>query len=109
MTDDLDNHVLAATPPTPRVLRLDAHDNVVIVVNAITAGEQFELDDELVSATESLPLGFKIAASDLAEHTVVRRLAMPIGRTTKAVAKGQLVHTHNMDSLYSRTHERGEE
>ena len=36
------------------------------------------------------------------------RYSMPIGRTTGAVARGELVHTHNLESLYMRTHARGE-
>jgi len=92
----------------PRLLRLAEGDNVLIVTALIAAGEPFLVGGEVVRSPTPLPLGFKVAAHDLPEGTVAIRYSMPIGRTTGAVARGELVHTHNLESLYMRTHARGE-
>jgi hypothetical protein len=39
---------------------------------------------------------------------VAIRLGMPIGRATAPIRQGELLHTHNLASLYMRTHGRGE-
>ncbi len=97
-TDDLDLRLLLLAPG----------DNVVIVAEAITAGETFVVAGVPVVATVDLPTGFKVAARPLAEGDVAVRLSTPIGRTTTAVPLGALVHTHNLASQYLRTHDRGE-
>lgn len=92
-----------------RLLRLAEGDNVLIVTAPITAHEPFAIDGGSTTSATDLAVGFKVAAVDLAEGTVAMRFGMPIGRTTAAVGRGQLVHTHNLESLYMRTHARGEQ
>jgi len=98
-----------SAPDDPRLLRLAEDDNVLIVTRPIGAGEEFLVAGQPVHASADLSLGFKVAATDLDEGTVATRYGMPIGRTTQAVARGELVHTHNLESLYLRTHARGEQ
>lgn len=92
----------------PRLLRLAEGDTVMIVIAPIAAGDRFVVDGVAVEAAVTLPLGFKVAISDLQEGSVMIRYGMPIGRLTQAVARGELIHTHNLESLYMRTHARGE-
>jgi hypothetical protein len=92
----------------PRLLRLADADNVLIVIAAIGAGETFLVEGITVEAPVPLPLGFKVAARDLDAGSEAIRYGMPIGRTTQAVACGELLHTHNLESTYMRTHARGE-
>ena len=92
----------------PRLLRLADGDNVLIVIRAIAEGEPFLVAGATVQAPVTLPIGFKVAAADLPEGCIAIRYAMPIGRTTRAIGRGELVHTHNLESLYLRTHGRGE-
>ena len=91
-----------------RLLRLADGDSVLIVIATIAAGERFAVEGETVEAPVTLPIGFKVAAGDLEEGSVVLRYGTPIGRLTRPVRRGQLVHTHNLESLYMRTHARGE-
>jgi len=91
-----------------RLLQLAEQDNVLIVVATIEAGQTYTVRGSAVTATEALPLGFKVAAADLESGTVAIRYGTPIGRTTRPVGRGELIHTHNLESLYMRTHERGE-
>lgn len=92
-----------------RLLRLADGDNVLIVTAPIAAAESFLIEGESVVSSTVLALGFKVAATALEPDTVAVRFGMPIGRTTEAVDRGQLVHTHNLESLYMRTHARGEQ
>jgi altronate dehydratase small subunit len=92
----------------PRLLRLAEGDTVMIVIAPIPAGDRFVVEGVTVEAAATLPLGFKIAARDLEEGSVAIRYGMPIGRVTRAVRCGELIHTHNLESLYMRTHARGE-
>jgi altronate dehydratase small subunit len=100
--------VSALAASDPRLLRLAEGDNVLIVISTIGAGERFLVSGVTVEASEALPLGFKVAAADLEVGTDAIRYGMPIGRTTCAVARGELIHTHNLASTYMRTHVRGE-
>ncbi len=81
---------------------------MLIVVATIGAGEQFAVEGETVETPVTLPIGFKVAARDLEEGSIALRYGTPIGRLTAAVRRGQFVHTHNLESLYMRTHARGE-
>lgn len=100
--------VSTITGSDARLLRLADGDNVLIATTTIPAGEPFRVEDAVVQSPVAIPLGFKVAATDLAEGTVAVRYGMPIGRTTAAVGRGEMVHTHNLESLYMRTHARGE-
>jgi hypothetical protein len=101
--------VSAALITDPRLLRLAEDDNVLIVTGNIAAGERFVIGGEPVDAAADLMLGFKVAAVDFEAGTIALRYGMPIGRTTAAVARGELIHTHNLESQYMRTHARGEQ
>ena len=91
-----------------RLLRLAEGDNVLIVTAPITAGEDFLVDGQPVEATVTLALGFKVAAHDLEPDTIAVRYGTPVGRVTAPIRRGELIHTHNLESLYMRTHARGE-
>lgn len=93
----------------PRLLLLAEGDNVLITTTSIRVGEELLVDGHAVSLANDVSLGFKIAAVDLAEGTTAVRLGTPIGRATTDIARGEVVHTHNLESLYLRTHARGEQ
>jgi (2R)-sulfolactate sulfo-lyase subunit alpha len=91
-----------------RLLRLGADDNVLIAARPLRVGESFVLGGITCRVDRELGAGFKVAAHDLRPGDVVLRLGMPIGEITAPVARGGLVHVHNLRSRYMRTHERGE-
>ena len=93
----------------PRLLLLADGDNVLITTTSIRAGEELVVDGHPVELATDVALGFKIAATDMPEGTTAVRLGVPIGRATTAIARGDVVHTHNLESLYMRTHARGEQ
>lgn len=99
---------LPATGTSAPVLLLHPDDDVVITTRHLNAGQTVLVGGAEVVLAADVPTGFKLAAHDLTEGTVVHRLGVPIGRTTAVVARGDVVHVHNLESQYLRTHRRGE-
>jgi (2R)-sulfolactate sulfo-lyase subunit alpha len=77
-------------------------DSVGVMAADVTAGQQctgwnMETDDTVsIKANGDIPLGHKIALVDLAEGTPLIKYGCPIGKVTKAIKKGDHVHTHNL-------------
>ena len=81
----------AKTSTVPRYIRLDARDNVAIVVNqgGLTAGSRFPCGLVL---SEDVPEAHKVALADLAEGEAVIRYGVVIGYAKRAIARGSWVH-----------------
>ncbi len=87
----------------PQLLVHDKRDNVgVVVVEGVQAGTDLlcvvteDNSDFTLSAKQDVPIGHKIALSDLAEGDTAIKYGTDIGRIVAAVAKGEHVHTHNL-------------
>ena len=84
-------------------LMMDRADNVVTCVRPVKAGEEvtYRCGEEVLSLTarEDIPYCHKIALTDLAEGSDVRKYGELIGRTTKEIAKGHLVNHENIYSV----------
>jgi altronate dehydratase large subunit len=82
---------------------MDRADNVVTCVRPVKAGEEvtYRCGEEVLSLTarEDIPYCHKIALTDLAEGSDVRKYGELIGRTTKEIAKGHLVNHENIYSV----------
>jgi altronate hydrolase len=70
-------------------VRLAPEDNVV------TAISQLGIDDE--GAIQVIPRGHKMATEDIAKGAPVRKYAQVIGYAAKDIARGEHVHTHNLE------------
>ncbi len=75
----------------PRYIRIDARDNVAVVVNqgCLQAGSVFPCGLVL---TEPIPEAHKVALADLAEGAAVLRYGVVIGYAKQAIARGSRVH-----------------
>src|SRR5499427_2834404 len=75
----------------PRYIRVDAADNVAIVVNdfGLARGTRFACGLQL---REHVPQGHKVALVDIARGAPVRRYNVVIGYATEAMAAGSWVH-----------------
>lgn len=77
-------------------------DNVGVAVVDIAAGARatgrFKDREGVVelSTVTDVPLGHKLALCDLAEGAEVIEYGVAVGRTTKAIDRGAMTHTHNM-------------
>jgi galactarate dehydratase len=78
------------SPPAPRYVRVDAADNVAIVVNdfGLPAGTQF---DDGLTLRDFVPQGHKVALSDLAEGEAITRYGVTIGYAARPIARGSWV------------------
>ncbi len=81
----------AKTSTVPRYIRVDARDNVAIVVNqgGLTAGSRFPCGLVL---TEDVPEAHKVALADVAEGGALIRYGVVIGYAKRAIACGSWVH-----------------
>jgi galactarate dehydratase len=80
----------------PRYLRVNARDNVAVVVNqgGLSTGLQF--DDGLV-LTEAVPEHHKVALVDIARGSAIVRYGVTIGTANRAIARGSWVHEGLID------------
>lgn len=85
----------------PRLIRLGPDDAVLVVGASLPDGERLDVEGLPVTLPAPLTLGHKIAARDIAEGERVLKYGMPIGVATRAIAKGEHVHVHNLRSDYT--------
>lgn len=87
-----------------RLLLLSPEDNVVCVCANLAIGDHVVIDGQPVLLADDAPVGFKLARRDLAPGDKVLKYGAPIGSVTQPIAKGAVVHTHNLKSDYLPTY-----
>lgn len=95
-------------PNPPPLLLLDEADTVVTAPAPFTKGDLVRIDETTVSLCEDVAVGFKVARRDLEPGDRIIKWGAPIGSAVRPIARGDLVHTHNMKSDYLPTYERDE-
>lgn len=85
-----------------KLIIIDQKDNVATARTKIEAGSV--LVDETVSLTikEEIPFGHKVALSHIPKGGQVIKYGQPIGRATRDIAPGELVHVHNLSGERGR-------
>jgi altronate hydrolase len=79
--------------PLPPLIRLHPHDDVLIARQQLVGGAQFED----ITFRGLVPAGHKVAARDIDAGSAVRRYDQIIGFASRAIIRGEHVHTHNLD------------
>ncbi len=72
---------------TPRALRLNASDNVVIAVDEFPAGAAVLPE---VTARERIPRGHKMAAVPIPSDAAIRKFGQIIGFASRPIAAGRV-------------------
>ncbi|CAN5387095.1 altronate dehydratase family protein [soil metagenome] len=85
--------IVADARRTPRVLKLNAADNVVVAVDVIEVGAIAEG----VAATQRVPRGHKMAVVPIAKGVAISKFGQVIGFAKSDIAPGQWVHEHNVE------------
>lgn len=87
----------------PHLLLHDRRDNVgVVVVEGVTAGTELlcvvteDDSDFRLTARADIPIGHKVAITELAEGDTAIKYGEDIGRMVGPAQKGDHVHTHNL-------------
>lgn len=89
-----------------RALILDPADNVASVIENVGAGETVtaRIGDDATSlqALEDIPFGFKIALASIEAGQPVIKYGEVIGKASRPIARGALVHVHNVEGNRGR-------
>ena len=88
----------------PRLIRLAAPDNVLMIATTLDRGEMLQVSGETVTLAAALSLGHKIAARPIAAGETILKYNFPIGVATEDIPLGAHVHVHNVRSDYTPTH-----
>lgn len=91
----------------PQLLLMSPEDNCLIARTALVAGDIVEIDGAPVTLPEDIPLGYKVARSELRPGDKVLRYGALIGSVTAEVERGAMLHTHNLASDYIPTYTLG--
>lgn len=92
------------TPTDPRLLLLDARDNVFVVRARLLGGETIAVSGVEVTLPADVPLGHKLARRDIPAGEKVLKYGAPIGSATTAIRAGEHAHVHNIGSDYTPTY-----
>ncbi len=92
-----------------RLLLLSPQDNCLIAAARLEAGTQLVIEGERVTLAGTIGLGHKVARRALGKDEKVLRYGAVIGHVTGPVARGEHLHTHNLESDYlpTYTHDAG--
>lgn len=77
---------------------LSPNDNCVVVARTLDAGASIDIDGISVTTGTAVPVGHKLARTDIAAGEIVRKYDAPIGHATTTIARGDHIHTHNLAS-----------
>jgi altronate hydrolase len=80
------------------VIRLSPEDNIAVATRKLPRGSV--LGGLYLIAQEEIPLGHKVALRPITEGEAVLKFGVPIGRATRTIMPGELVHVHNIRSDY---------
>jgi altronate hydrolase len=78
------------------VLKLHPSDNVVVALMLLDGETNVSIDGRSLLVRESIPVGHKIALSDLHVGAAVMKYGEPIGQVTQPVERGSWLHSHNV-------------
>lgn len=95
---------MSATDTDRRLLRLAPEDNVLTAIAPLEAGETVLIEGVQAQLPARAPLGFKIAARSIGKGEKIIKYGVPIGSATMDIARGEVVHTHNLKSDYLPTY-----
>lgn len=84
----------------PRLILLDPNDNIFGVARPIRTGEMLMINGEMAELDQKAGMGFKVAARNIQQGEKILKYGAVIGVANQHIAKGHLVHVHNIDSTY---------
>ena len=84
-----------------KVIKFDNHDNVMTALEEIRQGDGLRNNGQDLgfSALNDVPVGHKIASTDIKKDELIFKFNVPIGRATRDIRQGEYVHTQNVQEL----------
>jgi predicted RecA/RadA family phage recombinase len=84
---------------TVKAWQVAPEDNVAVVIADVAKGDTVTWGSGSVVALSDIPQGHKIALEEIAENSMVKKYAVPIGRASKTIEAGEHVHTQNLEDI----------
>ncbi len=92
--------------PGKRALIMHPSDNVATAVEEIQSGEEVAIptgrETITLRAIETIPFGFKIALQEIPQGEIIRKYGEAIGTASAPIARGALIHIHNLAGTRGR-------
>lgn len=89
-----------------RAILMHQKDNVATTVEEVKSGDPIQISpggaDRTLKAIEDIPFGFKIAIEEIPQGTLIIKYGDTIGKAGRLIAKGALVHVHNLEGTRAR-------
>lgn len=89
-----------------RALMMHVQDNVATAIEEVQAGDQVRVsragEARTVAAIEGIPFGFKIALEEIPPGGTIRKYGEIIGKASREIHRGALVHIHNLEGVRAR-------
>lgn len=79
-----------------KYIKINPADNIVVAVEAITAGSSIEIDGKIVTVTTDIPAGHKIALQPFEPGDNIIKYGFPIGHAITSIPEGGLVNEKNI-------------
>lgn len=83
-----------------RAIVLASSDNVGTVTADVRPESDITVGDRKLAVRDPIPFGHKIALSTIAPGADIVKFGVPVGRAKVAIAAGEHVHVHNIESIY---------
>ena len=77
-------------------IQVHENDNVVVALEALSAGFQFCLNDQTITLAENVARGHKVAICNLTQGNDITKYGYSIGHCTESIQAGAWVHSHNL-------------
>jgi len=77
-------------------LQLDLRDNALVALRDLAPGQEVRWSEGSVPIRERIPAKHKVAATNLDTADPVTLYGVLVGRATRPVERGALLHTHNL-------------
>jgi altronate dehydratase small subunit len=87
-------------PVDRRLILLSPEDNVCVACIELRAGDAIRIDGAVVYLPQDIPLGHKVARRPIEAGETIYKYGASIGTATRAIAPGDHVHLHNLQSDY---------
>lgn len=85
---------------------MDLEDNIGIIKQGVSKGQKIDIQyqefEDLIDAKEDIPFGFKIALKNIHQGEKIYKFGEAIGIARVPIAKGEMVHVHNVEGLRGR-------
>lgn len=86
----------ACNGESPSFIHLSPRDTVVVALRELPKGTRLQVGGREIETLQTIPPGHKLAITAVEADQPILKFGWPIGLTTRGVAVGEHVHSHNL-------------